>query len=251
VIARFIPQDGAKDLAPHAQRFTLRGSPEGASFPPLCPCCGNAADTPLTYSKVFRRVLDSDTPNSYVVTTVTVPFCATCSARHRALEPVPSRLSDLLTCLATGDIFGSIGLGLLAAFFAFQALKELFSGSAAGFLGLLGVAGVFALGAYLQGRHVWRDTTRYRVLPQTDVTRAFDFSDDVSPPLEPPRFVCTIRDERCASVFAQLNQDSHWQADGPVRVAETSAGRRRFWILSAVVAAIALLFLVVDYWKAH
>jgi hypothetical protein len=239
-VKRFQPQTDASGLVEHPHRCTLRGEPESLAFPPLCASCGGTAATRIGYSKVFTRS-HSDSPTEHVVTSVEVPFCADCAARHRAEVQVPTRLSQVLSSFATGDMLGALFPALGAAFFGYVGIGDLLRGSSwMRAAGPLGFAAFLALIAWYQRRHVWRDTLHLRVVPQTDVTRAFDFSDNVAPAFEPPRFACTMRNAGFAAAFATLNADRAWVAHSPQAKADRRRAKRSFWLIGAVVLALAL-----------
>jgi hypothetical protein len=83
-----------------------------------------------------------------------------------------------------------------------------------------------------------RATRTLRVPAQTDVTRACDFSDDRSLPLEGERRVYALRDAAFAAALAAANRDRAW----------TPAARARArWRLAATGAA-AVAGLAVGAW---
>ncbi len=171
-------QDNESELAPHPHQLRLWGTPGGLSFPSLCPNCGASAMQRITYSKVFRRVLDSDTPNSYVVTSVSVPFCDPCTAQHRAETPTPSIWITLLSSFGGGgDMIGAVVLGIAAAFTGYHAIAELLHLRLLNFVLLSVLTLVIGLFVRAQYKFAWQDTEYLRVPPQSRVTLAFDFSD--------------------------------------------------------------------------
>jgi len=84
---------------------------------------------------------------------------------------------------------------------------------------------------------MWRDTRRFRVPPQTEVTLACDFSDDISEAFEGERRVYAIRDEGFAEELAAANRDRAW----------TRAMRARSRRLQLAVATVGVA-LAVGYW---
>lgn len=232
------PQDSASELAPHPHRLTLRGSPGGADFPPLCPHCGSAAANKIAYAKVFRHA-DSDGPTHYVVSSVAVPFCDPCIERHRAQEVKPSLTAHLLSGFATMDMLGAVFPAMGALFLVYLALGDALHGRGTRFLVELGIGAVFALIAWGQARVVWRQTERFRVPPQSDVTLAFDFSDDAAPVFEAARFVCTMRNDRFANAFRALNIEREWLARSPETLAERRRSNRLTWIVGTVLLVFA------------
>src|SRR5258705_8194540 len=122
-MTRFEPQGNASELAPHPHRFTLRGAASSLQFPPLCPNCGSAAADRLTYAKVFRHT-DSDGPTRYVVSSIAVPFCDACIARHRAQEVKRTLTSDLVSAFATMDMLGAGFPARARLFLLFLSLRD-------------------------------------------------------------------------------------------------------------------------------
>lgn len=242
------PQDNSSELAPHPHRLTLRGSPGSAEFPPLCPNCGSTATNKIAYAKVFRHT-DSDGPTRYVVSSVSVPFCDPCIAIHRAQEVKPSLTSYLLSSFATMDMLGAVFPAMAALFLAYLALGDVIHGRGTRFLVELGIGAVFALIAWAQGHAVWRETERFRVPPQSDVTKAFDYSDDTAPAFESARFICTMRNDRFANAFRVLNIDREWLAKSPEALAERRRSNRLAWIFGVSLAAFVVWDLLHDLFK--
>jgi hypothetical protein len=232
-----LPDSG---VVAHPHRFTLQGSPGSLSFPPLCPNCGNPAAAEIEYAKVFQRT-HSDAPTEHIVTSVRVPLCATCAAVHHEQAAPAGRLSRVLSSFATGEMLGAVMPAIAALFVVYLTLKQLFKSrfDVAGVL--IALAAFFALIAWSQRRHVWRATEHLRVAPPTEMTTAFDFSDDIAPAFEPPRFVCTMRNERFAKDFITLNRQLEYRADSPSAVADREKANRTLWLVGAVVVALALL----------
>jgi hypothetical protein len=242
------PQDNSSELAPHPHRLTLRGSASGADFPPLCPHCGSAAADRIEYSKVFRHA-DSDGPTRYVVSSVAVPFCDPCIARHRAQEAKPSLVAVVVSSFASMDMLGAVFPAMAAIFLVYLALGDLLKGHGTRVLVELGIGAVFGLIAWAQARAVWQETERFRVPPQSEVTMAFDFSDDTAPVFESARFVCTMRNDRFANAFRALNIEREWLAKSPEALAERRRSNRMMWIVGAVLAAFAAWDLLNDLLK--
>jgi hypothetical protein len=241
-------QDNASELAPHPHRLTLRGSPGGADFPPLCPHCGGSASRKIEYAKVFRHT-DSEGPNSYTVSSVAVPFCDPCIARHRAQEGKLSLGSKIVSSFATMDMLGAVFPAMAALFLVYLALGDALHGRGTRFLVEFGIGAVFALIAWAQGLAVWKETERFRVPPQSDVTIAFDFSDPTGSAFEAARYVCTMRNDRFANAFRVLNIDREWRANSPEAVAERRRTKRLVWIFGAVIGTFALWDLLRDLFR--
>lgn len=238
-MTRFEPQDIASELAPHAHRFSLCGALSGLQFPPLCPNCGNAAAHSLTCTKVFRHP-DSDGPTRYTVISIAVPFCDTCTARHRAAEVKRTWMSDLVSSFATMEMLGAVFPAMAALFCFYLALGDLFNARAMNTLMELGIGAVFAVIAYSQARTTWAETERFRVPPQSDVTIAFDFSDDIASVSESARFVCTVRNPVFAEAFRALNIGRQYVPNSPRAQAERRRSNRLLWIYGTVLAVFAV-----------
>lgn len=247
---RFAAQDGAAGLVPHAHRMTLHGSPGSVDFPALCPHCGAPASRMIDYAKVFRRASSSsDTLTSYVMHSVAVPFCDDCIARHQSEERPLRWFETALSGFGTGDMLGATSFALIASFMAYQAMRGLLHGQTSALLPFTVLGLVFGAMAWFYGRSVWSDTAYLRVLPQSSVTEAFDFSDDDGPAFEPPRFQCTIRDARFAEAFGALHHGREWDPNSELARAGRRGARRQMWIIGGIVAAIGLAGLIHDWIK--
>lgn len=234
------PQLGDADsLAPHPHRLTLRGEPGGLRWPSLCARCGEAAAGTLSCSKAFRRT-DYEGPAGFVITSADVPFCGPCIARHHAALSPPPKWLQWAANLASHETLGAALLAATALFIGYLGLKFLWRGDALGAATLIGLATVFAGFARIQGRQAWAATSHLRIAPQSEVTRAFDFSDNVAPAFEPPRFVCTVRDARFAAALRALNLEQEWKRNSPAAQADRQAASRRMWWVGAAVVAVAL-----------
>lgn len=242
---RIQPQDRDTGLVPHPHRCTLRGDPASLQFPPLCAHCGAPAARRVAYAKVFRRTY-SDSPTEHLTTEVDVPFCAACAARHDAAAPPRTRLDDLLAGLSTFDMLGALMPALAGAFCVYLAAKDVVRGHIARAPWMLGLAAIFGAIAWHQRRHVWQATRHLRVPAQTDVTAAFDFSDDVSDVFEPPRFTCTMRDARFAEALLALNADRVWTATSPQAVTERKSANRRLWLAGGAFGLVGLAAMLKD-----
>jgi hypothetical protein len=243
-------QDSESELAPHPHSVRLWGTPGGLNFPPLCPNCGATATQRITYSKAFLRILDSETPNSYVVTSASVPFCDPCIAQHRAETPTSGIWITLLSSFGGGgDMIGAVVLGVAAAFTGYHAIAELLHLSLLNFAVLSVVTLVIGLFARAQYKFAWQVTEYLRVPPQTRVTLAFDFSDSTAAPFEAVKFLCTMRDAGFAAAFKQLNCESEFRPGSPEAVADQRAGQRKFRFWTIVIVAIAFYFLMKDLLK--
>lgn len=241
---QFQAQSGADGLVPHAHRFEIAGGPRPMVFPPLCPNCGSPADRTVKVAKVFCGSSGDDWQSQRHVQHMQVPFCASCVASHEAQVWRPN-LFDKLLSLAGENLLAALGSGAAALFLVtiMPALRghkrfDLWS------LFLLGLFGLFALISWTMARSAWRGSEHKRTPAQTAVSSAFDFSDDVSKPFEPPRVVCTMRDARFAAAFEALNPGAGWDPSGPVAATAERKNRRLIWVGLAALLAFALWDLV-------
>ena len=235
----------SSELAPHPHRFTLRGTVGNLEFPPLCPNCGSAASERISYEKVFSHS-DSDGPTRYVVSPIAVPFCSACIARHRAQEVKRTWMQDLISSFATMDMLGAVFPAMAAVFLVYLALGDLVHGRGLRMAVELGIGAVFGLIAWAQARAVWGQTEHLRVSPQSDVTTAFDFSDDTAPAFESARFTCSMRNPAFANAFRVLNIEREYLPASPQAQAERRRSNRMLWIFGALLAAFALWSVVSD-----
>ena len=233
------PQVGASALVPHPNRLTLLGTPAEARFPPLCPNCGGHAAGKISCSKVFSRAAE-DGPAQYVVTTADVSFCDACIAVHRSHESKPARFELLIASFSSVHVIGAVFPALAAIFLAKIALKDIAHGQVTRSLVELGFGAAAALIAWGQGWSVWRDRERFRVPPQTDVTKAFDFSDDTAPVFEARRFDCTMRDSGFANAFRMLNLENEYLPQSARAISDRRRSSVFLWIFGAVVAVTVL-----------
>jgi hypothetical protein len=243
-------QDNESDLAPHPHRIRLHCALGGVRFPPLCANCGADATQRLRCTKAFRRATGDDTPDSHVVSSMEVPYCDACIARHQAETKPPSVSTTLLSGFgAGGDMLGAVALGIAAVFTGYLALTELFRARWSACALFAGISLVFGLLARLQAKTAWQNTAHLRVLPQSSVTLAFDFGDCSAGPFETERFLCTMRDARFAAAFNELNRDLEYRPDSAVAMAEQRAGQRKLWLWALVFVVVAVLFEIRNYLK--
>ncbi len=238
MIERFRPQERDTELAPHPYRYTFRGEPTSLAFPPLCAHCGATASTHIACTKVFARTY-SDSPTTYVTTTVLVPFCRDCARRHTEQAPPRSWWPDVWASVSN-EMLGAATGALGAVFFVYLGAKRLLRdplGAAITF----GVAALIGWYAWGMRRMAWRDSQYRRVPPQTDVTAAFDFSDDLASVFESPRFACAVRDARFAESLVRSNAERLWIASSPQVQVEQRSARRKLWLVAAAFVLLALL----------
>ena len=233
----------SSELIPPTHRVTLWGAPESCHFPPLCANCGAAALNRIAYSKAFRRSSGSDTPDRHAVISVSVPFCDECIARHQSETSPKSLLATLTSGFTKGEMLGAVFFAAAALFCAFHAVDELvhLRLSSSAIFALL--ASVFAWIARVQQRQAWAETEHLRVLSQSSVTTAFDFTDSIGPEFESARFKCSMRDPSFAAAFSKLNEQNNFSASSPRAVADRRSGRRQMWAVAAGAAVIGAFLL--------
>jgi hypothetical protein len=237
-------------LAPHPYRMQLWGVPGNLSFPDLCANCGNSAHHRLTYSKFFYRAYSTNTTRSPDSTLIRVPFCDVCIAKHRAEGPGPSQLMNLLSRLLTlGQGLAALAFGLAATVAAYFSFIQFQRHHTTYFVSL----GVLALFSAVMSKGMFglmRDGTELiRAEKQSGMTLAFDFSDRIASPFESVRFDCTMRDEKFAKAFRELNQAIEYIPGNPVAIADQHNARKKFWKIAFVVAVIAIYGIVKELYE--
>ena len=200
----FEPQTSACDLAPHPYRVALRGQLHQLRQPPLCAFCGAGADRCIPVLKVFRDPGGGDGVTGYCVDTAAVPYCPSCTARHGHERRVLSPIQRVAVSLATGLTVSAVGSVFMAFVLLPAAWRALWM---PGFPLPLAVVLAFAAIAASSLAGAWRETARRRVPPQTEVTRAFDFSPTGAPLFGELGFVCSIRNADFARAFVAANQE--------------------------------------------
>lgn len=212
-----------RDLAPHSHRLELVGRLGALAWPALCANCGVETDERITVRKVFarprQRTRGTSTYRRHVIARADVPYCPACIARHRELTPPRSLLGDLWRMLwpVLIPMAGSAWFFLLTLRLALTEHDR--SGRALLFVwGLPAIFGSIFLWCVVIG---WWSSRTARVERQSEVTRACDFSDDVSWPWERERRIYALRDERFAKAFGDANATRFWTTDDDRRSSRT------------------------------
>ena len=204
-----------RDLARHSYRVEMVGSLRAIVWPSLCADCGADTDDRLTVRKVFNRPRSvrytSRGFQRYIITSADVPYCADCTARHRGLLAPRSLLGDAWRLLWP-VLIPMAGAGFFLQLSFRIALAEERSGGLASRY-IWGIPGLFAFILVWCVAIAWWSSRSARVDRQTDVTRACDFSDDVSRIWERERRVYALRNERFARALADANATRVWTAD--------------------------------------
>jgi hypothetical protein len=228
----------------------LWGVPEHLSFPDLCANCGSSAHQRLTYSKYFYRRYSTNTTRGPDSTLIRVPFCDVCIAKHRAESPGPSQFMNLLSRLLTlGQGLAALGFGLAAAVAGYYSFIQFQRHHTTYFVSL----GLLALFSAVMTKGMFglmRDgTEKIRAEKQSGMTLAFDFSDRIASPFESVRFICTMRNEKFAKAFMELNKTIEYIPGNSVALADQKNARKKFWKIAFVVAAIAIYGIVKELYE--
>ena len=205
----------ASALADHLYRLELVGAPGTLDWPPICASCGADADGRLTVRKVFGRPRSfnrrSTSFRRQIIAAAEVPCCGDCAARHRALVPPRSLLGDLWRMLWP-VLIPMIGFAWLFKLTVVIALDEQARGGMNAKY-LWGLPALFALGLLWCLVVAWWSSRAARVEKQTEVTRACDFSDDVSWFFERERRIYALRNQHFAQALADANRGRLWVED--------------------------------------
>jgi hypothetical protein len=153
------------------------------------------------------------------------------STRRQAQRLVTGFLSEMAIPMVLA--------GGTALFCAKEAAAALPDTAGAGVMG--GVALFFGLIAAASARSSWASSRRLRVPPQTSVTLACDFSDDVSKPFDASRHVYAMRNSAFADALAAANRQEMWEPGSP-RAARGRSLRRLTLALAIAGAAAWLLW---------
>ena len=225
-----------RDLAEHPYRIELAGWLGALDWPAVCASCGAATDDRLAVRKVFVRpryyVRGPRGTTRLIVRSASIPYCDACTARHRALVPPRSLLGDLWR-LIWPVLIPMIGAGFFFQLSLRIALAE-DSGSANARY-LFGVPALFAAILVWCLVIAWYSSRASRVEKQTDVTRACDYSDDVSWFWERERRIYAMSNERFARAFADSNAGRVWSTDDDRR---SSRYRTAVYTVAGVAAVV-------------
>jgi hypothetical protein len=232
------------DLADHPYRLELVGRTGALDWPAICASCGTDTGERLTVRKVFVRPrVYHRMPSGYrrrVIASADVPYCAECAARHRALVPPRSLLGDAWRML------WPVLIPMAGAAFFFQlsfriALEEELRGDLASRY-IWGIPALFAFILVWCVFIAWWSSRAIRVERQTEVTRACDFSDDVSWVWEGERRIYALRNERFARAFATANGDRRWTQDDDRRSSRILTASMAVAGVAAVVVWLVVVF---------
>jgi hypothetical protein len=216
-----------------ATSLTLVGPP---LYPDLCAGCGAPARARLTIEKVFERNSSDDTPRGYVIGEACVPFCPTCLAKHEREVKRNSRWWRMLVCFRSPMMISASGATLFAGLLAQGAQGAMYDDMTSVVV-LGGLSALCVLAAIGCTRSAYNETRRFAVPDQTSVTRAFDFSDDLSDPFDEPRRIYTSLNPAFAEAFHAVNRDRVWDPSSSQAI---RASRHR-----AIVMALLLVVVII------
>lgn len=223
------------DLPVTARRIELAGTPRSLRWPAICPNCGAPASERITVRKIFRRMLPGRSLVAhwiYVVGSAAIPFCAACAARHRQCVKTPTRAEVLLRLLVNPLMIPVVGASAFAAIIFRPAVVDT---RGAPFHGVgVAIVGFLVLTAAWSAVSAWRSTRFYRIPPQTEITRACDFSDELGGFLAGRHRVYAIRNTAFADAFLAANRDRLWTDADRTR-------ERRLRVAAAIVLLASLL----------
>jgi hypothetical protein len=212
----------------------------------VCAYCGAPAAERIGVGKAFARprvqssMYGRSRPYRWdSVTSLRVPLCADCAARHRATAEPISFVRRVRSFVLTPLLVPLVG-------FAYVFLKVLpavrdIPTSASGAWTAWGVPSIMALGFLWCLFLAWVMSRSSRIERQTEFTRSCDFSDDVSRIFERERHIYAIRDRTFFEAFAAANHDRVWTEEDDAR-----SKRRMLATAAAIgVAAVAVWLWVV------
>ena len=240
----FIQRDAEKRLTPNPFRVELRGKPGSLTWPSVCANCGATASERIVVRKAFTRPrrMSHGRRRSGVTgfaAGAPVPFCSGCANEHRQTVERKSAVGNLLTALLTPMLIPMAG----SAYFFVVTVRAVLDNPPDDEQSQLvwALPGLMALIFVWSFFSSWRETTRDRIEAQTEVTRACDFSDDVSWLFDGERRIYSLRNETFARAFTDANREQVWTA---VDDARTSRRKRITYAAAALVGGGVWLFVV-------
>ena len=243
---RFTAQRVAEQsLAPHPRRVELRGAPNALTWPRVCAHCGTTASEQIVVRKALRRYRSRRSRNSrlidFRIASAPVPFCQACAAEHRTTVQRPTTLGVLLGFLFHPLIIPIVGASYFGVII-YRSAQGMTLADPAGRIGW----GLFALMVFIIVWTTvlwWRMSARSRLEPQTDITRACDFSGDVSQMFEGERHIYALQNETFAQAFEAVNADRRWTEEDQARLRRlTPLYALAFLVVLGGVAAALTLF---------
>jgi len=207
-------------LAPHPYKLELRGSPGTLAWPRICAHCGELASEQIVVKKAFRPLprrvgTGGNGLRHYRIGSAPIPFCARCSATHRATVRRPSIVSQVLRLVINPliiPVVGSAWLGL-NALDGWRHNPIADPGRVPEWAVVLFLFGVTVWCLFL----VWRTTAPSRLESQTEITQSCDFSQDVSGTLERERRIYSLRNKAFAEAMEAGNRALVWTPEQQAR----------------------------------
>ena len=229
---RFEAQFRDRDLPADAHRVELTGPPRTLAWPGMCPNCGAPAAERIEVRRIFRRG-SRHRPWRYIIgPRVAVPFCAACAEQHRReLSPITAR--ELLVRCLLNPLWIAVAGATTFAVISYQPAVVGTRGNPGHWVGVA-LFGTLVLTAAYGVFAVWDSTKLLRVPPPTDVTRAFEFSDNLNILLG-ERHVYAIRNSAFAEALAAANRGRLW----------TDADRKRYGVVTTVATVVVITALIV------
>ena len=223
-----------RSLANNSHRVELTGALRSLAWPSVCANCGDPTSERLTVRKVFLR------PRVYgrrrrgvsrhTITAAEIPYCGRCAQSHRELTPTKSLTRQALGILFTPlliPIVGSATMGVISL----RAVRGI-SPTEQHAIYAWGIPALFAFICVWCLLLAWDSTRPNRVEALSDVTRACDFSDDVSRFMERERRIYAMRNEAFARAFSDGNRERVWSEEDDRRSA------RRALVVAAVAVVV-------------
>jgi hypothetical protein len=208
-------------------------------FPPLCPNCGQVADSRLKIERPFLiHIYNSGDSGNYTepsIDVLEVPFCATCVGRRGAEQIAPGPLTSVKRIFSEAE--GVAGLVVIG-------ISGLFFWSALGSLSLFPlVLGCFPLmiGIWLI-RPVWKKSYYMRLPQPTNVDMAVDFTPYLGLAHEPRWRAFQFRSRGYMEQFRSANAGQLWspqsaeaKSAAEMRVKDEVKSNRLAWVLGAAL----------------
>jgi hypothetical protein len=190
----------------------MTGAPRKLAFPQACASCGRPAGRRLRVEKVFTHAHGSG-PATYRVVGVEVPFCTACVERHRTEVKHLAPVQGIVSLLRSVLLIPAVGFVLVALALIPAVGHSVADGNWSRVWLFLGLVLGFALVGILCARAAVRQTHRYRVTDPTDVTSAFDFTDNLSAKFERERHNYELKNNRFAEAFVAVNASRIWHGE--------------------------------------
>jgi len=228
-------QSAEVDLSGYPHRFEVRGAPRSLTWPDVCAHCGGPATTRIRIRRAFYRRSHGRRRSpgwfGYKVVSADVPFCDSCSARHRDTVLPRSWFARYRWFLLNPAHIATIGFLVLLAMFLPSVLETPLASS--GRKVAWGFPGVFIVGILWTVGVTWWMSRPDRFEPPSEITTACAISQDVAQFFEGRRHIYGLRNQTFADAFQRSNQARIW----------TQGDQARMWKRS-MVATILLIVVV-------